>query len=57
MIINTKTITVSERICWIVCIVATIVSGIVAYNNLRDVDDMLAACERYAAQIAQNADK
>ena len=56
MIINTKKITLSERIFWIVCIVATIVSGIVTYNNLCDVDEMLASCERYAAQIA-NAEK
>ena len=51
MIINTQKITLSERICWIVCIAATIVSGIITYNNLCDVEDMLASCERYAAQI------
>ena len=56
MILNTKKITLSERACWIVCLIATIVSGIVTYNNLCDVDDMLLSCERYAAQIA-NAEK
>lgn len=56
MIINTKKITLSERICWIVCIAATIICGIITYNNLCDVDDMLSSCEHYAAQIA-NAEK
>lgn len=55
MIINTKKITLSERVCWIVCIVATIVSGVITYNNLCDVDDMLASCERYAANINTNS--
>lgn len=52
MIINTSKITLSERICWIVCTVATIVCGIVTYNNLCDVDTILASCEQYAASIA-----
>jgi len=56
MIINISKITLSERICWIVCIAATIICGIITYNNLCDVDDMLASCEHYAAQIA-NAEK
>lgn len=57
MIINTKKITLSERICWIVCIISTIVCGIITYNNLCDVDDMLASCEQYAANIQTKGEK
>lgn len=57
MIINTQKITLSERICWIVCIISTIVCGTIAYNNLCDVDDMLASCEQYAANIQTKGEK
>lgn len=54
MIINFTKISISERICWAVALVWTIVCGVIAYNNLNDVDEMLARCENYAASILSN---
>lgn len=57
MIINFKKISISERICWAVALAWNIICGVIAYNNLNDVDEMLASCEQYAAQISQNVEK
>lgn len=51
MIINFTKISISERICWAVALAWTIICGVIAYNNLNEVDEILARCEHYAASI------
>lgn len=54
MIINFTKISISERICWAVALVWTIICGVIEYINMCEVDEILACCENYAASILSN---